>query len=100
MGTDKPPVLLKTQSALSKVSRILANTTGDWIGWGKTPYNSLPAFLSRDIVYHPESLEFYASIHPKVRRGTPTLDDTQEGRDVLESPEALPNTHNMAVLHS
>lgn len=55
VGTDKPPVLLTTEPALSKVSGTLANTTGDWIGWGKSPHNSLPGFPSQGIVSHPES---------------------------------------------
>lgn len=98
MGTDKPLVLLKTQPALSKVSGILANTTGDWIGWGKTPYNSLPAFLSWDIVSHPESLEFYASIQ-KCGGELQLWMTPQEGRDVLESAEGPTHTTWLSSTH-
>lgn len=61
VGTGKPPVLLKTQPALSKVSGILANATGDGSAGGRLP-NSLPAFPTQDRVSNPESVEFHATI--------------------------------------
>lgn len=96
MGTGKPPVLLKTQPAFSKVSGILANTTGDWLGKDSPqPSSCLPV---TGHCFSPRELDILCN-HPKVQRGVPTLDEAPgRQRSALKSPEPSLKQHGCPPL--